>query len=90
MAGTTREPRTTSAAARRPATRRRRNAEPTSTVPPRAIYRRLLTIGMTPPEAGNIAAVAVGLDPVPGGWTVREIERVRFLRYLVGTERVGS
>lgn len=57
---------------------------------PRAIHRRLIMAGMTPTEAGNITAVAVGLQPVPGGWTIREIERVRFLTYLAEHGRIGT
>ncbi len=63
--------------------------EPRTTAAPRAIYRRLLIAGLTPTEAGNVTAVAVGLPPVESGWSVREIERLRFLRYLVDEGRVG-
>ena len=54
----------------------------------RSTYRGLTVRGFTPVEAGNLAAYLAGLEPVASGWTVREIERLRFLRHLVATDRV--
>ena len=45
---------------------------------------QLLRRGLSEKEAANIAALAIGLRPVAGGWSTREIERLRFLRYLAG------
>ena len=49
----------------------------------RAIYRQLGSIGMRPAEAGNLTAYLNGLTPVEGGWTIAEVERLLFARYLV-------
>lgn len=46
--------------------------------------------GWTEREAGNIVALAVGLRPVRSGWTVREIEHLRFLASMVRTGRIAS
>jgi len=56
--------------------------------PARATYRLLALRGLTPAEAGNLTALSLGLGPIEGGWTVREIERLRFLHYLVRAGRV--
>ncbi len=44
--------------------------------------------GWTEREAGNLVALAHGLKPAPGGWTVREIEHLRFLDAMVKTGRI--
>jgi hypothetical protein len=44
--------------------------------------------GWTQREAGNLVALVHGLKPVPAGWTVREIEHLRFLHALVRTGRI--
>jgi hypothetical protein len=49
---------------------------------------QLLRSGLTPAEAANIAAVAEGLRPAASGWTVREIELLRFLRYMQRSGRI--
>ena len=54
------------------------------------MLRDLLRAGCTPTEAANLYAVAVGLRPVRVGWTVAEIERLKFLRHLVETKRLAS
>lgn len=48
----------------------------------------LLRAGCTPTEAANLLGVSVGLRPVPAGWTLRDIERLRFARHLVETGRL--
>ena len=48
----------------------------------RVMVRRLLMAGCTLPEAANIAGLAVGLGPVASGWSILEIERLRFLQHL--------
>lgn len=50
----------------------------------------LLRAGCTPVEAANLLGVSVGLRPVPEGWTLREIERLRFARHLVETGRLSG
>lgn len=39
-------------------------------------------------EAGNLVALTHGLRPARDGWTVREIEHVRFLHEMVKTGRI--
>jgi len=44
--------------------------------------------GWTQREAGNLVALLHGLRPARTGWTVREIEHLRFLQALVKAGRV--
>lgn len=50
----------------------------------------LLRAGCTPTEAANLLGVSVGLRPVPAGWTLREIERLRFARHLVESGQLSG
>jgi hypothetical protein len=45
--------------------------------------------GWTEREAGNLVALAHGLRPANSGWTVREIEHLRFLQSMVRTGRIA-
>ena len=51
---------------------------------------RLESGGWTEREAGNLVALAHGLRPARSGWTVREIEHLRFLQSMVRTGRIAS
>jgi hypothetical protein len=42
----------------------------------------LLSAGYRRIEASNLAGLAVGLGPVASGWSILEIERLRFLQHL--------
>ena len=55
-----------------------------------ALYRDLGAKGLAPTEAGNLTAYLRGLRPVDQGWTVSEIDRLLFLRYLVDRDRLDS
>ncbi|HUQ43274.1 MAG TPA: hypothetical protein VM451_02520 [Candidatus Limnocylindria bacterium] len=44
--------------------------------------------GWTEREAGNLVALAHGLKPSRSGWSVREIEHLRFLQAMVKTRRI--
>jgi len=44
--------------------------------------------GWTEREAGNLVALAHGLRPARSGWTVREIEHLRFLQAMVKSGRI--
>jgi hypothetical protein len=55
-----------------------------------ATYRDLGAKGLAPAEAGNLTAYLRGLRPVDRGWTVAEIDRLLFLRYLVDRGRLES
>ncbi len=46
------------------------------------MVRHLLCAGSTTIEASTLAGLAVGLGPVASGWSVLEIERLRFLQHL--------
>ena len=56
----------------------------------RTMIRPLLMAGCTPTEAANLAALAIGLRPVASGWSIQEIERLRFLRHLVASGRLPA
>ena len=44
--------------------------------------------GWSEREAGNLVALAHGLRPSRSGWTVREIEHLRFLHAMVKSGRI--
>jgi hypothetical protein len=44
--------------------------------------------GWTEREAGNLVALLHGLRPARSGWSVRELEHLRFLQSLVKTGRI--
>jgi len=45
--------------------------------------------GWTEREAGNLVALLHGLKPARSGWSVREIEHLRFLQAMVRTGRIA-
>jgi hypothetical protein len=55
-----------------------------------ATYSDLGARGLAPTEAGNLTAYLRGLRPVDQGWTVAEIDRLLFLRYLVDRGRLAA
>jgi hypothetical protein len=55
-----------------------------------ATYGDLGARGLAPTEAGNLTAYVHGLRPVDHGWTVAEIDRLLFLRYLVDRGRFAA
>ena len=55
-----------------------------------ATYRDLGAKGLAPAEAGNLTAYLRGLRPMAQGWTVAEIDRILFLRYLVDRGRIDG
>jgi hypothetical protein len=44
--------------------------------------------GWTEREAGNLVALLHGLRPARNGWSVREIEHLRFLHSMVKSGRI--
>lgn len=56
----------------------------------RAVSRYLIAHGFERAEVGNLTAYLYGLGPVSDAWTVDEIERLLFARYLVSSGRLGS
>jgi hypothetical protein len=45
--------------------------------------------GWTEREAGNLVGLLHGLRPIRNGWTVREIEHLRFLHAMVKSGRIA-
>ena len=58
--------------------------------PTAATYRRLRFAGLSEREAGTLVGHLHGLSPVPGGWTIEEVEHLLFARELVRLGRLGS
>lgn len=56
----------------------------------RALVWGLESGGWTQREAGNLVALLHGIRPARSGWSVREIEHLRFLRALVDEGRIAS
>jgi hypothetical protein len=56
----------------------------------RTLVWRFEASGWTSSQAANLVALAHGLRPASRGWTVREIEHLRFLRSLVCDGRIDS
>ena len=54
----------------------------------RAMVWHLEAGGWTQREAGNLVALVHGLRPAKSGWTVREIEHLRFLQALVRSGKI--
>lgn len=54
----------------------------------RALIWRLQSGGWTFLEAGNLAAIALGLKPARTGWTGPELDHLRFIKSLVTTGRI--
>ena len=46
--------------------------------------------GLSVEQASNLTAHLAGIQPVPGGWSLAEVERLRFLRWMVGAGRLGA
>ena len=66
------------------------SAVATESGPTRTLIWRLQSGGWTPVEAGNLAAIALGLRPARTGWTGGELDHLRFLRSLVSAGRIES
>jgi hypothetical protein len=45
--------------------------------------------GWTEREAGNLVALVHGLRPTRAGWSIREIEHLRFLQTMVKSGRIA-
>ena len=63
------------------------SSEPT---PPGRAYRHLVSQGFTPDEAGTLMAYLEGLDVAHHTWTLREVNRLLFLRHLNRSNRFAS
>ncbi|HEY7522589.1 MAG TPA: hypothetical protein VH720_02890 [Candidatus Limnocylindrales bacterium] len=56
----------------------------------RAAYRSLLLRGLAPEEAANLTAYLCGIQVGDQRWTLREVNRLLFLRELQRNGRFGS
>jgi hypothetical protein len=56
---------------------------------PRGLFLGLRRCGLSIEQAGNLTARLEGLRGVPGGWSVEEVQRLRFARWLVDAGRLG-
>lgn len=56
----------------------------------RGTFDHLRTAGLSVDEAGNLTAKLHGLRVAEQSWTVREVERLMFIRALVDLRRIGS
>jgi hypothetical protein len=64
---------------------------PGGTMEPSAVALRLLRMGgLSSAEASNLVAYLSGIQPRDGGWTLREIQRLLFVGYLVDAGRLKS
>ena len=55
-----------------------------------SVYLGLRRSGLSSAEAGNLTARLEGIQPVPGGWSLRDVERLLFLRWLITSGRLGT
>ena len=46
--------------------------------------------GLTVEQAGNLTAHLRGIHAVPGGWTLEEVARLQFTRWLVASGTLGT
>jgi hypothetical protein len=56
----------------------------------RATYRSLLLRGLAPDEAANLTAYLCGIQVAETAWTIREVNRILFLRELNRAGRFGD
>jgi hypothetical protein len=63
---------------------------PTAPAGARTLVWHLEAGGWTEREASNLVALLHGLRPARAGWSVREIDHLRFLQALVKNGRVLS
>jgi hypothetical protein len=54
----------------------------------RSLVWHLQAGGWTEREASNLVALVHGLRPVRAGWSIREIEHLRFLQAMVRSGRI--
>ncbi len=55
-----------------------------------ATYRQLLMKGLAPDEAANLTAFLCGIPVADVHWSLRQVNRLLFLRELARTGRFGS
>ena len=56
----------------------------------RGVFQGLRRCGLSAEQAGNLTAHLEGIRGVPGGWSVEEMQRLRFARWLVASGMIGA
>jgi hypothetical protein len=56
----------------------------------RRVFLGLRRCGLSVEQAGNLTAHLEGIRAVPGGWTLDEVARLQFARWLVTAGLLGS
>jgi hypothetical protein len=54
------------------------------------VFLGLRRCGLSIEQAGNLIARLEGLHGVPGGWSVEEVQRLRFARWMFEAGRIGA
>jgi hypothetical protein len=58
--------------------------------PARVLFTRLWMCGLTAEQAANLTARLEGLEAADSGWSLVEVERLLFLRWLVESGRLAG
>ena len=56
----------------------------------RKVFLGLRRCGLSIEQAGNLTAHLEGIRPVPGGWTLEEVARLQFTRWMVMADELGA
>lgn len=56
----------------------------------RRVFLGLRRCGLSIEQAGNLTAHLEGIRTVPGGWTLDEVARLQFTRWLVSSGELGG
>ena len=56
----------------------------------RRVFLGLRRCALSIEQAGNLTAHLEGLRPVPGGWTLGEVARLQFTRWMVSAGELGA
>jgi len=56
----------------------------------RGVFLGLRRCGLSIEQAGNLTAHLEGIRAVPGGWTLDEVARLQFTRWLVTVGQLGA
>ena len=56
----------------------------------RRVFLGLRRCGLSVEQAGNLTAHLEGIRAVPGGWTLEEVARLQFTRWLVSSGEMGA
>jgi hypothetical protein len=56
----------------------------------RGVFLGLRRCGLSVEQAGNLTAHLEGIRAVPGGWTLDQVARLQFTRWLVSSGELGA